>query len=126
MTLYMEKCARCGAALTPEAQWCGQCLTPVAVVGPAEPQEPEVWTPTDAAYSRWKGGPDSFGPFGRIVLTVFLAIGAFAGYFLLQGALYLIVGIQIPPGPSYVIYVVIAVPLSGWGLARIWKKVRFR
>jgi len=77
-------------------------------------------------YSRWKGGPTSFGPVGRSLLTVGLCIGVFVGYFIAQGGMVVTVGVEIPAPLSYVMYAVIAIPLAVWGLKTIWKRARIK
>jgi len=88
----MSDCEHCGARLPDDATWCGQCLEPVKppaetathrrVLEPEQHAEPE--------YSRWRGGPASFGPVVKIAITVFvLALGPIGGMLELR-ALWLI------------------------------------
>ncbi|MFN2539933.1 MAG: hypothetical protein ABR549_17510 [Mycobacteriales bacterium] len=73
-------CSSCGAVLRAGMTWCGQCFTPVAAAAePAAPAVPRRWVPapgleTRQVYSRWHGGPTSFGPTGRIACTVTLVL----------------------------------------------------
>ena len=76
-------CSSCGALARPDASWCGQCHTPFAAV-PA-PAVAGRFVPAAAGpavepvYSRWKAGPTSMGPVGRISWTVgVLLVAAFA------------------------------------------------
>lgn len=53
--------------------WCLRCYEPVRQLTPAEPQLPVVHrvpSDDDRLRSRWKAGPTTFGPIGRIVVTV--------------------------------------------------------
>jgi hypothetical protein len=53
--------------------WCLRCLEPVRQLTPREPQLPTarpVHTGPVLARSRWKAGATSFGPVGRIAITV--------------------------------------------------------
>ena len=70
-------CRACGGALPPDLRWCATCYAPVALYSPREPvHEPGGYvgqprhTPRT---SRWRAGPTSFGPVGRILSTVALA-----------------------------------------------------
>jgi hypothetical protein len=69
-------CRDCGAALSPDLRWCGQCLAPVLEFAPrARFEGGFVDTPRhDVHYSRWKGGPTSFGPVGRILATLLVIL----------------------------------------------------
>ncbi len=125
----MESCAKCGATLAAEAEWCGQCLTRVGepeMSGYRRSHMPTKAPPVEITYSRWKAGPESFGPVGRSFLTILLAIGVFVGYFLAQGLLMVTIGMQIPAPASYFVYAVLAIPLAFWGLKSIWKRARIK
>jgi hypothetical protein len=76
-------CERCGARSRTGAEWCGQCLHPFGTAAPAvipavtPAVDPAVhrYVPVSAppptmTYSRWRKGPSSFGPVGRISWTV--------------------------------------------------------
>jgi rhodanese-related sulfurtransferase len=69
--------------------WCLRCYEPVRQLTPrerplpplAEVEEPPEWVPRSPlrgleppVYSRWRAGPTTFGPVGRIVLTLLLAV----------------------------------------------------
>lgn len=125
----MARCRACDAQLAPDAEWCSQCYTPVAEKeqtpseDPSGSSEPEPWVVEPPQYSAWKAGPYSFGPLGRIVITlVMVALGVvvyFAGKAV--GRFY---GI---PGLSLVllflgIYTVIAI-LVLWG---VWRPTRVK
>jgi hypothetical protein len=80
-------CRSCGAPLPRDVRWCLRCYTPVAELTPRERQLPPVehaedpppWANrsplrdnrgTPPTYSRWRAGPTTFGPVGRIAITV--------------------------------------------------------
>ncbi len=79
-------CRSCGAPLPGEVRWCLQCFAPVVELTPRPkplpPLERVEEPPPSVArsplrgdhhvttYSRWRGGPTSFRPVGRIVLTL--------------------------------------------------------
>lgn len=114
--------------MAPDAGWCGQCYTPVAKEEPREPEdpdssEPEPWVVEPPQYSAWKAGPYSFGPMGRIFITLLMVALGVVVYFAGKavGKFY---GI---PGLSLVlvflgIYTVIAI-LVLWGL---WRPTRVK
>lgn len=103
-------CASCGAGLRPDATWCGQCF---AAVGGAAPPPVVPGRPVPAreelqltqVYSRWQGGPTSFGPVGRVVLTLLVLL---VGLWLLETN---------PIGG--VVYALLAAPLV---LREVWKR----
>ena len=93
-----QRCAQCASVLTPGAAWCGLCLQPIhaapvapvdspfsPVGAPAGPASGEFRTsapPTKAdlfSESRWRSSSVTFGPMGRIVMTIllFLPYGLF-------------------------------------------------
>jgi hypothetical protein len=78
----MSNCP-CGAALSSEAEWCPVCLK--RVVDPEQlldelhdtfrkttftPPEHLVASPPPKRFSRWEGGPLTFGPGLKVTLTV--------------------------------------------------------
>jgi hypothetical protein len=103
-------CRACGAELRGDVTWCLRCYAPVRQLTPREPQLPTVNLLHDPdegrERSRWKGGVNTFGPFGRIVVTVIVL--AFA------------------PWSTNVVGLVVAWPaylvLAGVVLAQTWKK----
>ena len=103
-------CRLCGATSRAEAAWCSQCLAPVVEppglsrleTAPRRSPSP-TRTPT---YSRWRGGPTSFGPWGRVGFTL--------GYGLL-------VTWMIFANPIGLILLLV---LGPWVLRDVWKKAR--
>jgi hypothetical protein len=65
-------CGSCGAAMRPDASYCGQCYGTlpasgaVTTVGRAPVQQP---LPTQPTYTRWRKTTTSFGPVGRLLWT---------------------------------------------------------
>ena len=97
-------CSSCGAALRAETAWCGQCFAPAGPRPHAVPQPPAGARP---AYSRWASGPTSFGPVGRVLLTLLVLL---VEYWLYR---FNILG--------FLVVTVLAVPLV---LRDIWKRAR--
>jgi hypothetical protein len=75
------RCPSCAASVLPGAAWCGLCFAPIPVAsaGAGVFGEAEGFRPGGAVAparskihtdSRWKSGSTTFGPVGRIVLTV--------------------------------------------------------
>lgn len=79
-------CPTCGAAVRPDAPWCGQCLAPlqsdpVSPVSPARAVAAPEPVRAEPTYSRWRGGATSMGPIGRVLWTVFMvAVGLLCLY----------------------------------------------
>ena len=62
-------CRSCGEALDPNLRWYGRCHAPVTEFA-ARPVAPGGFVDTPrhhVPHSRWKAGPLTFGPIGRIV-----------------------------------------------------------
>ena len=121
----------CGATLAAGAEWCGQCLAPVG----AGAQQPEMSTylrtqiaekapPVEMTYSRWKAGPDSFGPIGRALLTLGVAVLFVLGFGVVYGNAF--VGTGIPMWAAIAMYSVVGVPAAAWMLRRVWKRTRIK
>jgi hypothetical protein len=133
-------CEKCGASLAPEAEWCGQCLTPVrrgrgSGVGGSALASGSLFTRTksgpnttpehEVVYSRWKGGPESFGPIARVLLT----IGLFLGLVVLYPIWYGLIGgpmLGIPNVYTNVTFAIVAIGLGAWALKTIWKRARVK
>jgi hypothetical protein len=108
----MYQCRVCRATLATDATWCGQCFTPVATTpAPYVHAAPLVALPPSDRRSRWRGSQTTFGPLGRMVITVLLFLPVpffvFAGMFW-AGAF---------------IYVFLLLP---WGLRDVWRRTRVR
>lgn len=80
----MSRCRVCGARLNDEVEWCVVCHAPVRepVDPPAHarargtrwaPPEHTVAPPPAKVFSRTRGGPLSFGPLGRGLVTLLCA-----------------------------------------------------
>lgn len=73
-----NRCRTCGATLSPDLGWCGRCLTPVTGFAARPPiHEPGTFVGTPVAAprtSRWRSGPTTFGPVGRILCTVIVGL----------------------------------------------------
>jgi hypothetical protein len=66
-------CRTCGADLRGDVMWCLRCLEPVRQLTPREGNIPVasfVNAKPGGTRSRWKAGATSFGPVGRIAITV--------------------------------------------------------
>jgi hypothetical protein len=127
----MDTCPRCGARVTPDLEWCGQCLV-------ALPRQPADRAPlqvamrqraagapvTPSEFSRWRSSPTSFGPVGRSMLTLGTLLGLVAGYPLLRGLMLAAVGVDVPGKGFVLLYVVLAIPAGLYLVGRIWKRVR--
>lgn len=117
-------CPSCGARNAADAEWCSQCYRSLSAdeveddrAEAAGEEERRFAHPTEYAslagkpvYSRWAGSETSFGPFGRIVLTLLvIAVGVGLGF-------------NYSPVPV-VIWVFLATPVL---LRSIWKRVPIR
>src|SRR5687768_11091757 len=71
-------CRSCGADLPADLRWCGRCYAPVQTFAPRPPIHAPgtfVGTPTpDVKTSRWRAGPTTMGPLGRLGWTVGLLL----------------------------------------------------
>ena len=78
----LVRCYSCGASLRADAQWCDQCSAMIPHPVDEEPslrrslpEQARLTAPQH--YSRWRKSETSFGPVGRILITlVMVAIGA--------------------------------------------------
>lgn len=91
-------CPTCGAAARADATWCGQCHGALggAVAAPTRFVPVANSPAAPAVYSRWRGGPTSLGPVGRISWTVGVllvaAFAVFSGDIFFMGIWLLLVG----------------------------------
>lgn len=124
-------CRRCGAALSPNIMWCTLCYEPVRQLTPRDRQLPPLaaveeppegvrrsplrGAPEPRVYSRWKAGPTTFGPVGRILITLLVAAffpwGSFVGF---GSAL----------GPLLLWYLMGYTFLATFVLRHVWRKGR--
>jgi hypothetical protein len=77
----MEPCHACGASVSADAQWCGQCYALPTRAAPATSgyaagsiMAPTRPVPTQALpvvleKTRWRKTPTTFGPVGRVLAT---------------------------------------------------------
>jgi hypothetical protein len=116
----METCGSCGGRLAPDIDWCPRCYTPRAVAS-APTQLPshlrmfprEELSPAPV-YSRWRAGATTFGPLGRVVITVAL-VGFQAFWWKVVGA----------GGIEFVLVSYLAsTVVSIWILTHVWKRDR--
>jgi len=72
-------CRACGENLKGDVMWCLRCYAPVRHLTPRPPQPPAVHLvqPRDERpMSRWKAGATTFGPVGRLTITVLVLLFA--------------------------------------------------
>jgi hypothetical protein len=133
-----DTCSRCGAKVYAGAAWCGQCFAPVAEPEPASPSElapppasplaSRMPVPKEPAhvptFSRWRGGPTSFGPAGRTVLSVLAVLLGVVGYPMSRGLILASVGFDVPGHGYLMMYAVIAAAAEVYLFSRIWKRER--
>ena len=130
----MDTCPRCGAHVSAEAAWFGQCFTSRA---PTEEHAPEGVTGALAArrpppreeahiptYSRFRGSPTSFGPVGRAILSLLTVMGLVIGYPMMRGLMVATVGFDVPGRGFVAMYATIAITAGLYLLSRIWKPTR--
>ena|SRR5438128_2003372 len=124
----MERCDRCGALLTADLNWCGQCYAPVTRRPQAEPAEasyawagplariPEVDPdPVPAPrYSRWKSGPTTYGPVLKVVITLVMALLGFVTWYMFRFI----------DGPVVVADVGVYAAIALWVLHHVWRRDR--
>jgi hypothetical protein len=132
-----DTCSRCGAKVYAGAAWCGQCFAPVAAESAAssDPTPPvgsplatRMPAPKEAGhvptYSRWRGGPTSFGLAGRVVLSVLALLLGVVGYPMSRGFILASVGFDVPGHGYMLMYAVIAALAEVYFFSRIWKRER--
>jgi len=113
-------CRNCGAALPPDVRWCGLCYEPVREftarapihdrVPEAPPSGPIGLVPAGdqrngGRWSRWERTPTTFGPAGKIALTVLIGGWIVSAYFTM-----------------FVLFWLILVFIGGWILREVWRK----
>lgn len=110
-------CPQCGRVLRPGDAWCSLCFAPApsrTFSGPLATHRSDDPAPVARAQhrtSRWAGSSVTFGPVGRVVVTLLL---------LCVGPAVLVWG---GPGSLVAAILWIAVVLP-WALRDVWRKVR--
>jgi len=135
----MQTCPSCGAHVVDELEWCNQCygaLKPAPVPAPAQapaPGERPLWVRSNIGppplkmtheFSRWRGGATSFGPIGRLLLTLGVFLLLAVGYPLLRGLVFAVGGMDIPGIGFLIMYLCVAVPGGAYMLSWVWKRER--
>lgn len=133
----MKTCPNCRANVADDLAWCNQCYASLARPAEAAPTPPTddrpLWVRTGAPtariethteFSRWRGGATSFGPVGRILLTIGVLILLAVGYPILRGLIFAFGGVDVPGAGFMVMYAVVAVPAGFYLLSRVWKRER--
>jgi hypothetical protein len=128
-----RRCPSCNGIVADGVTWCGQCFASVPAEEPTtvtglqarlRPQAPPVKDVIEPQrFSRWGSSDTSFGPAGRILLSIGLVIGLIIGFPLSLGGVSLVVG-DIPSQGFLAIYLLIAIPGGIWCMTRIWRAVR--
>lgn len=105
-------CLQCGASLSLGDAWCALCREPVPGVahGPALRAALERQRLKRPEYSRWAGGPNSFGPVVKTAITI--VVLAFAP-------------LGVPTGET-LLYLVAYLPIAALILWGTWRKERVR
>lgn len=69
-------CRSCGADLAVDVRWCTRCYAPITEYAARERLHDGFVgiTQPDVRYSRWKAGPLSFGPVGRLLVTTLVLL----------------------------------------------------
>jgi hypothetical protein len=123
----MDACPSCGARITAEATWCGQCFAPVDRSTTGRPGARRPLPKQEfhqATYSRWRGGETSFGPVGRIVMTIGVLLGLVIGYPMTRGLIFATVGMDVPGTGFMLMYAGLAGAAGVWLLGRVWRRTR--
>ena len=74
--------------------------------------------------ARWRGGATSFGPIGRLLLTIAVFLLLVVGYPLLRGLVFAVGGMDIPGKGFIIMYLCVGVPSGVYLLSRVWKRER--
>lgn len=135
----MRTCPTCGAHVVEDLGWCNQCYSALTAATPpadavvVEPAERPLWVRSNVGqpdvkiapeFSRWRGGATSFGPIGRVLLTLGVIVMLIVGYPLLRGLIFSIIGLDIPGFGLVVLYTCAALPAGAYVLNRVWKRER--
>jgi hypothetical protein len=132
----MPTCPSCRANVADGLAWCNQCyasLAPEPAAQTSLPDERPLWLRSNAPvarieqateFSRWRKGPTSFGPVGRVLLTLGVLVLLVVGYPLLRGLMVASVGFDVPGTGFVIMYVCVAIPSGAYLLNRVWKRDR--
>jgi len=93
-------CRECGAALSPDLRWCGRCLAPITEFAAREivPGSYVESPRAQVRYSRWQGGPTSFGPVGRVLATILVFLfgpWTFSSFPILFGPIWIVIAVVV-------------------------------
>lgn len=131
----MQTCPDCGAHVADDLSWCNQCYASLEGAPAEAPpagavplamrlrvRPPSLEAPPE--FSRWRGGPTSFGPVGRVLLTLAVLALLAIGYPMLRGLMLAGVGFDVPGTGFAIMYSIVAVPAGAYMLLRVWKRER--
>jgi hypothetical protein len=110
----VDQCQTCGASLSAELGWCGQCYAVRGAPAPGSPTRHVPATPELARHvvsTRWRKTPTTFGPLGRVACTGALVVPFL--FFVVAGV---ITGGMTIVGAG--IWGFIVMP---WGLRDVWR-----
>jgi hypothetical protein len=122
----MDRCRACGASLAPGSSWCARCLTPIGRSAPAvqtieiDERRPEA-EPVERAYSRWRGGPTTFGWPGRMLTTAVLLFVAWCVYAYVFPVL-----LGLTNWRFFILYALVAGPVVVYLVWRLWQPARIQ
>jgi len=117
------RCWICGAKLDPGLDWCPQCLARRGAADKAEnlsTATPISDLPGKDILSRWRAGSVSFGPWGKLLITLVVAgvdtVGLLVAYQAVTFG---------RPGWAFVLfYLGVALFASGFFLRNVWTKAK--
>jgi len=114
-----RNCRACGAPLSGDVRWCLRCYEPVREPSPRPPQLPPLpivrEPPPEPRTSRFRAGPTTLGPVGRILATLVVALLApWRG----------LVGFDSALGPLMLWYLLGYTMIAGVALRHIWRRER--
>jgi anti-sigma factor RsiW len=78
----MEACYACGASVSADSEWCGQCYAPrgrassapTGIMAPTRHVPAPATLPPQVIRTRWRKTTTTFGPVGRVLATVGLVV----------------------------------------------------
>ena len=104
----------CGAMLSSTALACGLCHAPVAAVAGSAPNLGPTARMDERVFSRVRPGPLSFGPLGRVVISVLMLVPLVFIWFMSGG------------GVVTLVCTIPAALLPLWYLRETWRRQRVR